>query len=103
MKLIKKNNEVVYEVADNNWFQQYTQVISEPDDNGAVYDFLLDNVKGSDIEDDFKAWLHEHFDDYYFAVVMSTDDDFYAVAYEWGDRAAYAIAIENPDEEGDEN
>ena len=60
-------------------------------------------MKEADIEDDYNDWMSEHFDDYYFAVVMSVDSDFYAVAYEFGDRAAYAIKIENPYEEGDEN
>jgi len=40
MKLIKKNNENVYEVLDSSWFKQYTLVVSEADDNGAVFDFF---------------------------------------------------------------
>lgn len=96
MKLIKKNNEEVYQVADGSWFEQYTEVISEPDDNGSVYDFFEENVKATDVEEEYKEWQKEHFDDYYFAVAQSKQGDFYAVAYESGDRAAFACEIENP-------
>lgn len=98
MKLIKKNNEEVYVVADNSWFEQYTEVISEPDDNGAVYDFLEENLEGTDIEEEYKEWQKKHFEDYYFAVVQSKQGDFYVVAYESGNRAAFACEIENPNE-----
>lgn len=99
MKLIKKNNEQVYEVQDSSWFEQHTHVISEPDDNGTVFDFLQENVKGTDTEDDYKAWLREHVEDYYFAVAIDNEGDYYAVAYESANRAAYACEIENLNEE----
>ena len=97
MKLIKKNGAKVYQVADSSWFAQYAnEVVSDADDNGAVYDFIQESVKGTDIEDDYEAWTKDHFADYYFAVVVSKFGDFYAVAYERYEVAAYAVEIENP-------
>lgn len=97
-KLVKKNNEEVYAVADNSWFEQYTDVVSEPDDNGSVYDFFAENMEGTDLTEEYKEWLKEHFDDYYFAVAKSHQGDFFAVAYEDYTTAAYVCEIEDPNE-----
>lgn len=96
MKLVKKNKEEIYAVVDDKWFEQYTDIVSEPDDNGMIYDFFNDNVKGLDIEEEYCSWQQEHFTDYYFTIVKSKQGDFYAVAYEGYNRAAYACEIENP-------
>lgn len=97
MTIIKKQYESIYAVADGKWFEQQTETISEPDEDGSVYDFFVENVKGEEIEAEFREWLKGHESDYYFAIVKSKQgDDFYTVAYESYNRAAYACEIENP-------
>lgn len=92
--LKKKNNEEMYAVAEPSWFSQHTKVVSAPEDNGDVSTFLLEQAEGTDIEDEYKAWLKEHEEkaDCYFAICVGSDEC-YAVAYEDYGTAAYAIEL----------
>ncbi len=40
----------------------------------------------------YKEWIKQHEKDYYFAIVK-IEKDYYAVAFEWGDRAAWAVRV----------
>lgn len=99
MNLKIKNDSKVYEVVDSSWFHQNNETISEYDGQGEIYGFLLESVENTDIEPAYKKWLKEHEADYYFEIVKSNDNDFYAVAGCRDTIVSYAVQIENPDED----
>lgn len=82
-----KAKEDIYEVVEPRYFEK-AESLSEQDDQGAIYEFLL--KLGSE---DYKEWLSAHENDYYFEVVR-VDGSFYAVAYEDYTTPAWAVEIE---------
>ena len=58
---------------------------------GEVYEFLLEQVKGSEIEDDYKEFLIEKENSYYFEIVRDKED-LYAVAFDYS-TAMFAIEV----------
>ena len=82
-----KAKEDIYEAVEPRYFEK-AESLSEQDDQGAIYEFLL--KLGSE---DYKEWLSAHENDYYFEVVR-VDGSFYAVAYEDYTTPAWAVEIE---------
>lgn len=82
-----KEKEALYEVVEPRYFEK-AESLSEQDDQGAIYEFLLE--LGSE---DYKEWLSAHETDYYFEVVR-VDGSYYAVAYEDYTQPAWAVEIE---------
>ena len=82
-----KAKEELYEVVEPRYFEK-AESLSEQDDQGAIYEFLL--KLGSE---DYKEWLSAHENDYYFEVVR-VDGSFYAVAFEDYTTARWAVEIE---------
>lgn len=82
-----KAKEELYQVVEPSFFQN-AESLSAEDDQGAIYEFLLE--LGSE---DYKEWLSAHENDYYFEVVR-VDGSYYAVAYEDYTTPAWAVEIE---------
>ena len=78
----------MYEVLESSYFFN-AEFLTAEDEQGSIYDFL----KEFDMPV-YKEWLKEHENDYYFGVV-EVENSFYAVAFEYGDRAAWAVEIES--------
>lgn len=94
MELQKKKNAAVYAVVEPSWFSQYTETISQDFDNADIYWFFIEQVKGTRIENEYKAWLKEHETDYYFSVQKDkTTDECYAVASCRDGIVSYAIEL----------
>lgn len=82
-----KEKEALYEVVEPRYFEK-AESLSEQDDQGAIYSFLL--KLGSE---DYKEWLSAHENDYYFEVVR-VGDTYYAIANEDYTTPAWAVEIE---------
>lgn len=82
-----KAKEAIYEVVEPRYFEK-AESLSEQDDQGAIYEFLL--KLGSE---NYTEWLSAHENDYYFEVVR-VDGSYYAVAYEDYTTPAWAVEIE---------
>ncbi len=82
-----KEKEALYEVVEPCYFEK-AESLSEQDDQGAIYEFLL--KLGSE---NYTEWLKSHENDCYFEVVR-VDRYYYAVAYEDYTQPAWAVEIE---------
>lgn len=82
-----KEKEALYEVVEPRYFEK-AESLSEQDDQGAIYEFLL--KLGSE---DYKEWLSAHETDYYFEVVR-VGETYFAVANEDYTTPAWAVEIE---------